>query len=378
MFGASTERTHPNALRTFLWCAPLLVGLLAAAPSGQIAFVSGTEQEDQCVCVLDLASGAVQRIGPGARDGAPVWSPDGSRLAFQTSAPDGIGICLVNADGSDVQRLPHAHKWNRSPRWSPDGVSLAYVSDEGDDLNRRIMVYNTGTGVEETWGGEKTGLMRPVWMPNMRILYALRPGAQVKWGDEQSQSIGVDWLKDNAALLAIGFSVGQGKPATDIYVVTRDQAAAPAKVGGYAEWAVEPSPNGSSVAYESNDGGDREIFFLSRLDSVDVSNHRAADWNPVWSPNSEWIAFESFRSGRRGVYRVYPKTARVSAVAADTSSDSWSPAWSPDSEWIAFVSDRTGVPHLFVARATGEDVKQLTDRPESDYAPAWRPKKGKR
>ena len=114
----------------------------------------------------------------------------------------------------------------------------------------------------------------------------------------------------------------------------------------YAEWHVEPSPDGSGVAFESNDGGDREIFVLTKKGTADVSNHRAADWAPVWSPKGEWLAFESFRDGRRGIYRVFPQTARVLPVAVSNDADNWWPTWSPNGEWLVFVSNRTGDPEL--------------------------------
>jgi Tol biopolymer transport system component len=51
--------------------------------------------------------------------GAPVWSPDSSRLAF--CGPGGIWV--IGADGSGLRKLiPHGEK----PSWSPDGSRIAY------------------------------------------------------------------------------------------------------------------------------------------------------------------------------------------------------------------------------------------------------------
>jgi Tol biopolymer transport system component len=58
------------------------------------------------------------------------------------------------------------------------------------------------------------------------------------------------------------------------------------------------------------------------------------------------------------------------------------PTWSPDAEWIAFASNRTGFKdetggmsdgEIFVMRADGSDVRQLTENASEDGTPAWRP-----
>ncbi|NIA13829.1 MAG: hypothetical protein GWP08_07085 [Nitrospiraceae bacterium] len=351
--------------------------LCGAVPTGQIAFVAGTEQEDQRVHLLDLATGETTPIGPGNRDGAPVWSLDGQWLAFETKTEDGMGIYIVRADGSEGRILPHAFGWNQYPRWSPDARRLAYAANDWEEGASRIMVYDCDTQTESRWGGEEaTGLTRPVWMPSMKLLDALHPDQVMQWGD--ASMTGLDWLKEGSTLVAICVVKDSAGATTDLYVATKENAAAlPAWIlpsqGRYAEWAAEPRPDGGRVAFESNDGGDREIFVLTNKGAFDVTNHKAADWNPVWAPDGEWLAFESFRGGTRGLYRVFPDTARVSPLAVTPGADNWWPTWAPDAKHVAFVSDRTGDPEIFVTDTSGQDVVQLTDRPGPDLAPAWRP-----
>jgi Tol biopolymer transport system component len=329
----------------FLQGIIVAIALGAGSPAGQLAYLSGTEQDDLTVCIVDVATGTSRRIGPGKRDGAPAWSPDGQWLAFE-SEPEGgkRSIFVAREDGSGLRALTHAGEWNSQPRWSSDGKRLAYTT-EGGDAKPGVTVYDLQTNTETRWGGTTVPLMRPVWVKN-------------------------------TALVAVGIVGAPPALSTDLFNLQDPKTLVklvPATQQRYIEWAVEPDRKGKRIAYETNDGGDREIFVAAGFIIKDVSNHRSADWNPVWSPNDEWVAFESFRSGRRGVYRVYPDTQRVFPVAASEAYDNWAPTWSPDSHRIAYVSDREGQPDLFVTDVADGTTRRVTDSPVLDYAPAWRP-----
>ena len=50
-----------------------------------------------------------------------------------------------------------------------------------------------------------------------------------------------------------------------------------------------------------------------------------------------------------------------------------SPQWSPDGEWLAFVSDRTGKPQLWVLPTAGGEPSQLTRLRHGAHTPRWSP-----
>lgn len=70
-------------------------------------------------------------------DTFPVWSPDGTRIAFMHRQHDHWEIYVMNADGSGrwpltgsspfLERRPN----NVSPAWSPDGEEIVFLSDRG-------------------------------------------------------------------------------------------------------------------------------------------------------------------------------------------------------------------------------------------------------
>lgn len=70
----------------------------------------------------------------------PVWSPDGTQIAFQT-----FDIYVVNVDGSDLTRLTVDEAYDSSPQWSPDGSQIVFESDR--DGNSEVYLMNAdGTG----------------------------------------------------------------------------------------------------------------------------------------------------------------------------------------------------------------------------------------
>ena len=91
-------------------------------------------------------------------DGGPVWSPDGGRIAFHSGrGGDGVGVYVMNADGSGVERLADTDNdfsLDVGVSWSPDGGQIAFVSNRDGDRtgfkmeDHEIYVMNAdGSGV---------------------------------------------------------------------------------------------------------------------------------------------------------------------------------------------------------------------------------------
>jgi dipeptidyl aminopeptidase/acylaminoacyl peptidase len=73
-------------------------------------------------------SGRVSLTTDAANDRAPVWSPDGTRIAFVRGSSEAYGIYVMNADGSGQTQLSTDPTTNDSgPAWSPDGKRLVFA-----------------------------------------------------------------------------------------------------------------------------------------------------------------------------------------------------------------------------------------------------------
>ena len=107
--------------------------------SGQIAFVSNRDGEEE-VNVIDVPEGvAVQLTFNSTWDGPPAFSPDGTKIAFgRVVGPDDDGIFLMNADGTGITRITESPGRDNDlfPIWSSDGTHLAFTrtTNNGTDL----------------------------------------------------------------------------------------------------------------------------------------------------------------------------------------------------------------------------------------------------
>ena len=362
-----------SVMSLWLSTAALCVG---AQLTGNLAYLSGSGQENQAAYVMDLATRAVTQVGPGIRDGAPRWSPDGVWLAFETRSDQQSGIYLVRANGTEGHVVSKGYPSARFPRWSPDGKRLVYEATLEATERPVVVVLDIASGKETVWGGETSLLMRPVWLPGLSLMRALQADTKFKGEGALSDRL-LQELKEGG-LLAVGWTGTPAARSTEIFIVSKTQVV-PLLVlenkqsARAAAWAVESNPQGRALAFESNEGGNRDIFLLSKGRMSDLSQHPAPDWNPVWSPDGDWIAFESFRDGRRGLYRCCASTARTLTVDTSLQYDCWSPIWSPTGKYLAYVTTETGRPCLKVAAVTGKAKQVLSSGLSASWAPAWAP-----
>lgn len=155
---------------------------LAWSPDGsRIAFESSPHNTQSTVTSLrtvnidgtgltDLSSAL--RVPPGQTTEYPMWSPDGSYLAF-LSDENWVGghkyLFVSSADGTSLRKLTSDPIYGY-PVWSADGQSIYYVPDSGGDYALRSVSVESGVSSMVT---ELGGDPWPAWSPD-RTRIALR------------------------------------------------------------------------------------------------------------------------------------------------------------------------------------------------------------
>ena len=124
------------------------------------------------IVLSDTDGGNVRRLTTNLHhDNFPVWSPDGSRIAFITNRPDGdnLAIHTVATDSlHDFALNPSISFHNHSMSWSPDGEFIAFV---GKSIAPRISYRHTASvfvaDVRSFWQREIWwAASGPAWSPD--------------------------------------------------------------------------------------------------------------------------------------------------------------------------------------------------------------------
>ncbi len=73
----------------------------------------------------------------------PVWSPDGSLVAYVTQANESDDIWVISPDGATQESLVrNPWEWEKHPSWSPDSTRIAFMSNREGTLAVWVMERN--------------------------------------------------------------------------------------------------------------------------------------------------------------------------------------------------------------------------------------------
>ena len=160
----------------------------------------------------------------------------------------------------------------------------------------------------------------------------------------------------------------------ELYIMDSEGESEQVAIGGEGERkAFAWGPRGTRIAYVSDHEGtefiyirDLELGLQFRLSTIDAQQELGS-----WSPDGEWIVFAVLGGEREGIHRKNP--GGVDEVQLTENADT-NPVYSPDGRFIAFISTRNSEEsEIYVMKEDGEDEKNVTLKPGSDFDFDWSP-----
>lgn len=320
-----SPRFHRIALVGMV-CASIIVGTPAeaaiptATPAGQgtIAFVS----DDTGVPMLmtmepgdgTSANALTNGLAPdrGSDSYTPVWSPDSSQIAFVACDKNSLTACMLyvmNDDGSLVKQVTTQSAQYEGISWSPDGKWLVYASSLSTTATPHFyVVASDGSDSPKPLGASPLSGAWPSWSPD---------GAKIVY-----QTVGSD---------TTGISI-MNADGTDSQSLTN----LPNAVDLDPVW----SPDGKSIAFVRGikdkyalylmDANGQNVRHLTGLflDSSPKATEHLKLPALTWSPDGQFIAFNSHQGSKWELERVDVKSPTNVRRLLSVSAEAFSPSWS--------------------------------------------------
>ena len=300
-------------LTLFAALAPVNTSAQSAAPNqppspnGKIVFQSDRGGDWSEVYVVAADGKHETRLTTDAADDSlPVWSPDGTQIAFVSNRRGAYEIFLMNADGSNQRPLRAVAVEAAEVAWSPDGKMLAYERRTPVNVSDIYVVEAVAPG-----GGDSTA--DPVNVTDGYGGFAVDPS----WSPDSTRLV----FRGDSDLYTVG--AGGGVP-TQITNTPADPESGP-------RWA-----NGL-IAYEGIRNFERAVYVMNADGTgaeTKVSGTVGAFGGPAWSPDGSRLAFVTTAGA---VYAV--NASGTGLTLLNDMAGSSDPFWSPDGQRVGFRND---------------------------------------
>lgn len=302
--------------------------------------------------------------------GDPQINPDGTKVAYVRRSADVMSdrmrptIWLVDVRSGQQTPLVASPGNHSSPRWSPDGSRLAYVSTGPDGQLPQLYVRWMGTGEAARITGLPQSPNSVTWSPDGRqIAYIMTvPREGLKLGSAPPKPDGAKWAEPLEIIDRVTYRAdGDGyiAPGSEHVFVVAADGGAPRQLtfgvydhGGPLSW----SPDGTTLyltairrADWERERNNSEIYALDVTSGTikPLTNRYGPDHGAAVSPDGKLIAYTGYDDTRRSnendklyVMNRDGTGSRVLTAGLDRSIDD--AQWASDSRSILVAYDDHG------------------------------------
>ena len=322
--------------------------------------------------VLDVKSGAKTRLTTSARTEfvmAPVWSPDGSRIAYVTirKGQEGIYARAANGQGSEELLYRNPGAFMNLTDWSADGRFLTFAISDLKGGALYVLPVNGASGVDrkptEITRGELR-MFNPRFSPDGRFLSYTVVDQQNRsevfvrsidsattggpWQVSEGSSSGASWHRDGKELYYLArdqsMMVADVKTSptfsfTKPKVLFKQQAPVPERIvyvsSDGERFLVLPRPRGPQL---------QQVTIFDRQGQVVQKVGEPGMYNqPSFSPDGRrlMVMKADLQTGQADLWTIELASGKTTRLTNDTLPKN-GPLWSPDGKYIYFTSLRNG------------------------------------
>ena len=249
-------------------------------------------------------------------DQTPIFSPDGSQIAFKRTLIHNVDDVFVMDAGEnpEVRQVTTDSTAISGIDWLPNGEEILFASHRGGSSGLWRVPASGGDPTWVTTAGEGTNFTHPsLSRSGKRLAYA------------QRATLVNIWKVSNP---------------------TNYSSLSTTRLISSTQWDRSPhiSPDGERVAFASRRSGHPEIWTADANgeNTVQVTSLGGAQvHSPQWSPDASRIAFVGHRKGSADIFVADPTNGMPERITKHSAED-LVPRWSHDGSGLYFTSNRSG------------------------------------
>lgn len=350
------------------------LGDVSYSPDGsQIAFRKTTPNTENNIYSKDLFLYRIddaeirQLTTNEASDTYPVWSPDGSQLAFLSDRRGGTQIWLMDMAGGEGKQITDLPQGVSHPVFSKDGKKLAFLATEGEYVAPDDPEVYTKLEDPDSW--------ERLWVADLET-------GQVKMLSKNPWLfLDMDWSPDGREIAVAVDTVGTDAISEDHFIGLMDAETGDLELitegetqnnhprfspdGNYLAWiGCRGKPYGAYLTmtdvyvYKMNTRG---IQNISGPTQINIGGSGALSTYPVvWDNDNETLYFYGTTGPFSHIYQSDISTKEVKQVT-DFGGELHAHAINPITKKVAFVGSRIEKPYeLYLADFGSAGAEQLT------------------
>lgn len=321
----------------------------------------------------------------------PAISPDGKLIVFTRTWVDKMkdqsrgNLWIVDSEGARVRELTHGNWTDSAPVWSPDGKRIAFLSDRDGTNQIHVMWADTGDMAQLThlerpannlrWSPDGKQIAFTTFVPDNDPVLPVRLPEKPRGAEWAKPAVIVDhlsWARDGVGPTPPGY--------THVFVIDSVVGGTPRQVtsGPYNDNDPQWSFNGRVIYFSGirkPDAeylrGDSEIYAVDvqSLEVKALTDRKGPDTNPEVSPDGKWIAYtgyddKNYTSHLASIYLMDRDGGSKRLWAGNLLNSPASLTWAADNSGIYYVVSELGQSDVYFLSLDGK-VRKVLDAPQA-------------